>query len=98
MQMLADGYNVESVIKNISLADPSLKFVPGKNIIIFDEIQEKSDVATTLKSFRIDGKYDVIFSGSMLEINYKKIHSNSVGSETDYEMYSMDFEELLTCV
>lgn len=95
MQILADGYDVESVIKNISLADTSLKFVPGKTIIIFDEIQENPDVATTLKSFRIDGKYDVICSGSMLGINYKKIHSNSVGSKTDYEMYSMDFEEFL---
>ena len=95
MQILSDGYDVESVIKNISLADPSLKFEPGKTIILFDEIQENPDVATTLKSFNIDGKYDVICSGSMLGINYKKIHSNSVGSKTDYEMHSMDFEEFL---
>ena len=38
---------------------------------------------------------DVICSGSMLGINYKKIHSNSVGNKTDYEMFSMDFEEFL---
>lgn len=95
MKILADGYDVESVIKNISLADPSIKFVPGKTVILFDEIQENPDVATTLKSFKIDGNYDVICSGSMLGINYKKIHSNSVGSKTDYEMYSMDFEEFL---
>ena len=95
MKILADGYDVESVIKNISLADPSLKFVPSKTVILFDEIQENPDVATTLKSFKIDGNYDVICSGSMLGINYKKIHSNSVGSKTDYEMYSMDFEEFL---
>ena len=31
----------------------------------------------------------------MLGINYRKIHSNSVGSKTDYEMFSMDFEEFL---
>lgn len=95
MQILADGYDVKSVIKNISLADPSVKFIPKKTIILFDEIQENPDVATTLKSFRIDGNYDVICSGSMLGINYKKIHSNSVGSKIDYEMYSMDFEEFL---
>lgn len=94
-QILADGYDVASVIKNISLADPSIKFVPNKTVIIFDEIQENPDVATTLKSFKIDGNYDVICSGSMLGINYKKIHSNSVGHKTDYEMYSMDFEEFL---
>lgn len=95
MKILADGYAVESVLKNISLADPTLAFAPRKTIIIFDEIQENPDVATTLKSFKIDGKYDVICSGSMLGINYKKIHSNSVGAKTDYEMYSMDFEEFL---
>ena len=27
MQILADGYDVESVIKNISLVNPSLKFI-----------------------------------------------------------------------
>ena len=95
MQILADGYDVSSVIRNISLADPSLKFIPGKTLIIFDEIQENPDVATTLKSFKIDGNYDIICSGSMLGINYKKIHSNSVGAKTDYEMHSMDFEEFL---
>ena len=95
MQILEDGYDVGSVIKKISLADPSLKFIPDKTVFLFDEIQENPDVATTLKAFRIDGRYDVICSGSVLGINYKRIHSNSVGSKTDYEMYSMDFEEFL---
>lgn len=90
-----DGYDVETVLKNISLIDPLKKFVPGETIIIFDEIQDYPDVATSLKAFRIDGRYDVICSGSMLGINYKKIHSNSVGNKTDYEMFSMDFEEFL---
>ena len=90
-----DGYDVETVIKNISLANPKFKFIENETIIIFDEIQEYPDVATTLKSFRIDGRYDVICSGSMLGINYRKIHSNSVGNKTDYEMFSMDFEEFL---
>ncbi len=95
MQILADGYDVESVTRNITLADPSIQFVPKESIILFDEIQENPDVATTLKSFHRDGRYDVICSGSMLGINYKRIHSNSVGSKTDYEMFSMDFEEFL---
>ena len=94
-QIVADGYDVTSVLKNISLVNPALKFVPNDTIIIFDEIQDNPDVATTLKAFKMDGRYDVICSGSMLGINYKKIHSNSVGAKTDYEMYSMDFEEFL---
>ena len=95
MQILAYGYDVESVTRNITLADPSIQFIPKESIILFDEIQEHPDVVTTLKSFHRDGNYDVICSGSMLGINYKRIHSNSVGSKTDYEMFSMDFEEFL---
>ena len=93
--IVSDGYDVETVIKNITLANPSLRFLENETIIIFDEIQEYPDIATTLKAFKIDGRYDVICSGSMLGINYKKIHSNSVGYKSDYEMYSMDFEEFL---
>ena len=54
-----------------------------------------TDIATSLKAFKLDGRFDVICSGSLLGINYKKIHSNSVGYKTDYEMFSMDFEEFL---
>lgn len=95
LSIVNDGYDVETVIKNISLADPRLHFTPDETIIIFDEIQEYPDVATSLKAFNIDRRFDVICSGSMLGINYKKIHSNSVGNKTDYEMFSMDFEEFL---
>ena len=64
-------------------------------MIIFDELTDYPDIATSLKSFNIDRRFDVICSGSMLGINYKKIHSNSVGNKIDYEMHSMDFEEFL---
>ena len=86
---------METVIKNITLVNPSFHFIEKETLLIFDEIQEYPDVATTLKAFRQDGRFDVICSGPMLGINYKRIHSNSVGNKTDYEMYSMDFEEFL---
>ena len=95
LSIAEDGYDVESVIKNISLVDPSIRFTAGETIIIFDELQAYPDIATTLKSFNLDRRFDVICSGSMLGINYKKIHSNSVGNKSDYEMFSMDFEEFL---
>ncbi len=93
--IVEDGYDVNSIIKNISFIDPLKKFNEPNTVIIFDEIQDYPDIATSLKSFCIDKKYDVICSGSLLGINYKKIHSNSVGYKTDIEMYSMDFEEFL---
>ena len=91
----ADGYKAADIIKNISRIDPSKRFIEGETLIFFDELQEFPDIATALKFFKIDGRFDVICSGSMLGINYRKIESNSVGYKTDYEMFSLDFEEFL---
>ena len=93
--ILADGYEASAIIKNISLIDPSKKFIPNKTLLFFDEITEFPEIATALKFFFLDGRFDVICSGSMLGVNYRKIESNSVGYKTDYEMFSMDFEEFL---
>ena len=95
MTICEDGYEAEQIIKNISRIDPSKKFVDNKTLILFDEIQDYPEIATSLKSFCMNAKYDVICSGSMPGINYKKIQSNSVGYKTEYAMQSFDFEEFL---
>ena len=94
-RIIADGYDAASIVKNISLIDPNKRFIPGETLIFFDEITEFPEIATSLKFFCSDGAYDVICSGSMLGVNYRKIESNSVGYKTDYEMFSLDFEEFL---
>lgn len=91
----ADGYNTGDIIKSITFLDPSKQLIPGETLIFFDELQEFPEISTSLKFFKIDGRFDVICSGSMLGINYKRIESNSVGYKTDYEMFSLDFEEFL---
>lgn len=90
-----DGFEVDTIIKNISLINPNLEFIPGNTLIFFDELQDCINCATSLKSFNQDGRYDVICSGSLMGINYNEIESNSVGNKEDYEMHSMDFEEFL---
>lgn len=89
------GFEVDNIIKNISLKNPDLEFIPGETLIFFDEIQDCINCATSLKSFKLDGRYDVICSGSLMGNNYKEIESVSVGFKEDYTMYSMDFEEFL---
>ena len=90
-----NGFEVDTIIKNISLRNPDFEFIPGETLIFFDELQDCINCATSLKSFNQDGRYDVICSGSLMGINYNEIESNSVGNKEDYEMYSMDFEEFL---
>lgn len=90
-----DGFEVDTILKNISLINPEFEFPVGETLIFFDEIQDCINCATSLKAFKLDGRYDVICSGSLMGINYNEIESNSVGFKEDYEMYSLDFEEYL---
>ena len=90
-----DGFEVDNIIKNITLKMPELKLNEYNTLIFFDEMQDCVSTATSLKAFREDGRYDVICSGSLMGINYKEIESNSVGNKEDYIMNSLDFEEFL---
>ncbi len=90
-----NGFEVDTIINNISMINNNFQFVPNETLIFFDELQDCINCATSLKSFRLDQRFDVICSGSMMGINYKEIESNSVGNKQDYTMYSMDFEEFL---
>lgn len=90
-----DGFEVDTILKNISLLNPRFEFIPHHTLFFFDELQACPNCATALKFFQLDGRFDVICSGSLMGINYQEIESNSVGYKEDYEMHSMDFEEFL---
>ena len=90
-----EGFEVDNIIKNITLKMPELELNEHNTLIFFDEMQDCVSTATSLKAFREDGRYDVICSGSLMGINYKEIESNSVGNKEDYIMKSLDFEEFL---
>ena len=93
--IIEDGYSARDIIKNISLLNPSFKFIEGKTLIFFDELQVFPEIATSLKFFKQDGRFDVICSGSLLGINYQRIESNSVGYKQDIIMRPLDFDEFL---
>jgi hypothetical protein len=93
--ILENGHNVQEIIKNITRIDPYKRIVDHETVLIFDEIQDFIDISSALKFFKLDGRYDVICSGSLLGINYSRIDSVSTGYKTDFEMTSLDFEEFL---
>ena len=94
-RIFENGYDTESIIKSLSLFKPDVKFTKKDTLIFLDEIQEYPDAITSFKFFSLDGRFDVIASGSMLGINYKRISSIPVGFKEEYRMYSLDFEEYL---
>ena len=93
--------DVDTIILNLSALIPGSRFISGKTCIILDEIQECREARTALKSFQIDGRFDVIATGSLLGVKGygKKAEDGQdsvpVGYETVVEMYPLDFEEFL---
>ena len=68
-----DGYKTDDIIRNISRMDPSKKFIAGDTKLIFDELQEFPEIATSLKFFKTDGRFDVICSGSLLGFSTREL-------------------------
>lgn len=93
--IFADGFDVDTILQNITLINPALVMKPHETLIFFDEMQACPSCATSLKAFKLDGRYDVICSGSLMGLSYQEIESNSVGYKQDYQMYPLDFEEYL---
>ncbi len=101
-----DDFNIDDILlklsplkKQISLKKGS-EFIPNETVFIFDEIQDCPNARSSLKYFKLDGRFDVISTGSLLGINGYKIGRNitrgiGVGFEDQIEMKPMDFEEFL---
>ena len=87
--------DVDSIVRNLSIRFPHVRFEPGDLLIFLDEIQSCPKARVSLKSFSADGRFDVIASGSLLGLNYKEVSSYPVGYETEVELRSLDFEEFL---
>ncbi|MCL2112286.1 MAG: AAA family ATPase [Clostridiales bacterium] len=85
--------DIDEIVLQISLRVKGAEFVPGKTAIFLDEIQNCPRARTALKFFSIDGRFDVIASGSLLGINYEEVPSFPVGYVNHLEMHSLDFEE-----
>ncbi len=87
--------DVDTLIFNFKLQKRKAKLVAGKTLIVLDEIQECEQAITSLKFWTIDGRYDVIASGSMLGIDYNRASSYPVGYVENIKMFGLDFEEFL---
>lgn len=96
--VFAGSLEIDNIIMMLSaLLGKTAVFVPGETVIVLDEIQDCPEARTALKFFRIDGRFDVIGTDSLLGVKGygKEPKSIPVGSETVIDMYPLDFEEFL---
>lgn len=100
----AGALDVDTLTFNISVGIKGARFVPHETCIVLDEIQDCPNARASLKFFKLDGRYDVICTGSLLGVNGYKTKEEQeeeesasipVGFEQIVSMYPMDFEEWL---
>lgn len=90
--------DVDTIIRKAKLFLSDKNFDIENTVLIFEEIGDCPLARTSLKSFALDGRYDVIATGSLLGvINFRR--KNRVKIPTGYEEYlsmtGLDFEEFL---
>ena len=93
--IFAGDLTVENMVTIMRFRFPDKKIAPGKTLIFLDEIQECEEAITSLKFWAVDNRFDVIASGSLLGIDYKRASSYPVGYVDYLKMYGLDFEEFL---
>jgi predicted AAA+ superfamily ATPase len=86
---------VDNMVMAMRFRFPDKKVVPEKTLIFLDEIQECQEAITSLKFWALDNRFDVIASGSLLGIDYKRASSYPVGYVDYLTMHGLDFEEFL---
>ena len=94
-EIFSGDLTVENMVMALRFRFPDKKIVPGKTLIFLDEIQECEEAITSLKFWAMDNGFDVIASGSLLGIDYKRASSYPVGYVDYIKMYGLDFEEFL---
>lgn len=94
-----DGdFDVNKMVMAISAAKPSVSFKEGKTLIVLDEIQDCPNARSSLKYWDIDGRYDVIATGSFLGVKgFREPYMRGipVGYEEQLTMYPLSFHEFL---
>lgn len=94
-EIFSGDLNVDSIIMALRFRYPDKRIEPGDTLIFLDEIQECEEAITALKFLTIDGRFDVIASGSLLGVDYKRASSYPVGYVEYLKMNGLDFEEFL---
>ena len=95
--IFSGSLEVNHLVMMMSALLPDAVFEAGRTVIILDEIQDCPDARTALKFFHLDGRFDVICTGSLLGVRGygKEPKSVPVGYETVIDMFPLDFEEFL---
>lgn len=92
VNIIAQARSIDDLIVRIT-ALASRPLPEGKTLLFFDEVQRCGDAITWMRYLADDGRFDVIYSGSLLGVEAYDFRSLPVGTVDIAEMFPLDFEE-----
>ncbi|MGL4484435.1 MAG: ATP-binding protein, partial [Anaerovoracaceae bacterium] len=84
--------SADDLIFRISIFS-EVAMVPNETVIFIDEVQECPEIERFIKPLVDAGKFDFIFSGSMLGVALENFGTLPLGYISQIKMYPLDFEE-----
>ncbi len=94
-----DGsFDVDHMVLSITAAVPDVRFVPHQTLLVLDEIQDCPNARSSLKYWDLDGRYDVVATGSFLGVKgFRDPYPRGipVGYEERLTMRPLSFREFV---
>lgn len=91
-------FDVNRMVSRITASQPRARFISKETLLILDEIQDCPNARSSLKYWDTDGRYDVIATGSFLDVKgFRQTYERGipVGYEEQMEMLPLSFREFL---
>ena len=96
--LFEQDFDISRILRGIS-AISGKEIIPGKTLIVLDEVQEIPRALQSLKYFCEDApEYHICAAGSLLGIKIRGEHSYPVGKVNELTLYPMSFEEFVLAV
>lgn len=67
--------------------------VPGRTLVLLDEVQECPNARTAVKFLVEDGRFDYVETGSLLGVRTRQVRSYPVGYERELRMFPLTLRE-----
>ena len=94
----AGDFDVNDMILSITSGTPDARFEPHRTLLILDEIQDCPNARSSLKYWDLDGRFDVIATGSFLGVKgFRDPYARGVpvGYEEQMAMFPLTFKEFM---
>lgn len=86
------SHDIDKLLSTLQMVC-GVRLIPGKSLMVFDEVQKYPKARELVKYLVKDGRFDYIETGSLISLKQNTRNIQIPSEEMHLRMYPMDFEE-----